>query len=114
MIFIENRLPADDSHVISCLISYLKNNNKNKQQQQKKKKTNSKILNCRLLQSVGGALWVKKLRTGERVKIEHVKKYLPHTECRLKDCDKPGDKEYGSYEFTESHCILVHTEVATE
>ena len=45
MIFLENRLPADDSHEISCLICYfLKSGN---------------ILNCRVLQIIGGALWVK-------------------------------------------------------
>ena len=41
MIFHENRLPADDSHEITYLIK------------------SSKILNCRLLQIIGGALWVK-------------------------------------------------------
>ena len=45
MIFDENRLPADDSYEISCLIF--------------EKKKNSKILNCRLLQIIGGALRVK-------------------------------------------------------
>ena len=44
MIFHENRLPADDSHEI-CLICYYRKG--------------SKILNCSLLQIVGGALWVK-------------------------------------------------------
>ena len=46
MIFHENRLPADDSHETSCLIClfFLKS---------------GKILNCRLLQNIGGALWVK-------------------------------------------------------
>ena len=44
MIFRENRLPADDSHEMSCLIcNFWKS---------------SKILNCRLLQITGGALWV--------------------------------------------------------
>ena len=45
MIFHENCLPADDSHEISCLISYFWKS--------------SKIKNCRLLQIIGGALWVK-------------------------------------------------------
>ena len=42
MIFRENRLPADDSHEISCLICYFWKS--------------SKIFNCRLLQIIGGAL----------------------------------------------------------
>ena len=42
IIFHENRLPADDSHEISCLnFLFLKKSNK--------------ILNCRLLQIIGGA-----------------------------------------------------------
>ena len=44
MILHENRLPADDSHEISCLICYEKNR---------------KICNCPLLQIIGGALRVK-------------------------------------------------------
>ena len=44
MKFHENRLPADDSHEISCLyLLFLK-----KQQN----------LNCHLLHIIGGALWV--------------------------------------------------------
>ena len=39
----ENRLPADDSHEISSLL-FLKKH---------------QILNCSLLQIMGGALWVK-------------------------------------------------------
>ena len=39
MIFHENRLPADDSHEISCLICYFR-------------KKNSKTVNCRLLQII--------------------------------------------------------------
>ena len=42
MIFHENRLPAGDSHEISCLIVGFEKN--------------SKILNSRLLQIIGGAL----------------------------------------------------------
>ena len=45
MIFLENRLPADDSREIPCLICYFLKS--------------IKILNCRLLQIIGGALWVK-------------------------------------------------------
>ena len=45
MIFHENRLPADDSHEISCLICYFWKSNQ--------------IWNCRLLQIIGCALWVK-------------------------------------------------------
>ena len=45
MILHENRLPADDSHEISCLICYFWKS--------------GKILNCRLLQIIGGALRVK-------------------------------------------------------
>ena len=45
MILHENRLPADDSHEVSCLICYFLKR--------------GKILNCRLLQIIGGALWVK-------------------------------------------------------
>ena len=48
MIVHDNRLPADDSHELSCLICYLKN----------KTKKPSKICYCRLLQIIGGALWV--------------------------------------------------------
>ena len=44
MIFHENRLPGDDSHKISCLICYFLKS--------------GKILNCRLLQIIGGALRV--------------------------------------------------------
>ena len=46
MIFHENCLPADNSHEISCLICYFLKS--------------SKILNCRLLQIVGGALRIKR------------------------------------------------------
>ena len=45
MILHENRLQADDSHEISCLICYFWKS--------------GKILNCRLLQIIGGALRVK-------------------------------------------------------
>ena len=45
MIFHENCLPADNSHEISCLICYFWKS--------------GKIWNCRLLQTVGGALRVK-------------------------------------------------------
>ena len=41
----ENRLPADDSHEIPCLICYFLKS--------------CKTLNCRLLHIIGGALWVK-------------------------------------------------------
>ena len=44
MILHENRLPADDSYEISCLICYFRKS--------------GKILNCRLLQIIGGALRV--------------------------------------------------------
>ena len=44
MIYHENRLPADDSHEISCLICYFWNS--------------GKIWNCHLLQIIGGALRV--------------------------------------------------------
>ena len=44
MIFHENRLPADDSHEIACLICYFGKS--------------GKILHCCLLQIVGGALRV--------------------------------------------------------
>ena len=49
MIFHENRLPADDSHEISCLICYFWKS--------------SKIWNCCLLQIIGGTLWVKSSST---------------------------------------------------
>ena len=42
MILHENRLPADDSHEISCLICYFGKS--------------GKIFNCRLLKIIGGAL----------------------------------------------------------
>ena len=45
MIFHENRLPADDSHEISCLICYFW--------------ISGKIWNCHPLQIIGGALRVK-------------------------------------------------------
>ena len=45
MIFHENRLPAYDSYVISCLIRYFEKSDK--------------ILKCRLLQNIDGALRVK-------------------------------------------------------
>ena len=45
MIFHKNRLPADDSYEMLCLICYFWKS--------------SKIWKCRLLQTVGGALWVK-------------------------------------------------------
>ena len=45
MIFHENGLPADDSHEISCLICSFEKA--------------AKILNCHLLQIIGGALRVK-------------------------------------------------------
>ena len=45
MILHENRLPADDSHEISCLICYFGKS--------------SKIINCRLLQIIGGPLRAK-------------------------------------------------------
>ena len=48
MILHENRLPADDSHEISCLICYFWKS--------------GKIGNCRLLQVIGGTLRVKGLR----------------------------------------------------
>ena len=44
MIFHENRLPADDSHEISCPNFFFRKS--------------GKILNCRLLQIIGGALRV--------------------------------------------------------
>ena len=44
MILHENRLPEDDSHEISCLICYFWKS--------------GKIFNCRLLQIIGGAIWV--------------------------------------------------------
>ena len=46
-IFHENRLPADNSHEIACLICYFGKSGKNSK--------------CLLLQIIGGALWVKKL-----------------------------------------------------
>ena len=46
MILHENRLLADDSHEISCLICCFF------------EKKNGKIFNCRLLQIIGGALRV--------------------------------------------------------
>ena len=46
--FHEIRLPADGSHEISCLIFLFKKG--------------SKIWNCRLLQIIGGALWVSSLK----------------------------------------------------
>ena len=48
MIFYENCLMEDDSHKISCLIGYFWKRDK--------------IWNCRLLQIIGGALWVKRDR----------------------------------------------------
>ena len=45
MLLHENCLPAEDSHEISCLFCYFQKS--------------GKILNYRLVQIVGGALWVK-------------------------------------------------------
>ena len=49
MMFHENRLPADDSHETSYLICYFPKG--------------GKILNCRLLQIIGGALRVRSMLT---------------------------------------------------
>ena len=50
MILHENHLPADDSHALSCLICYFLKSDK--------------ILNCRLLKIIGGALWVNSILIG--------------------------------------------------
>ena len=50
MLFHENRLPADDSHEIACLIRYFGKR--------------GKILKCRLLQNIGGALRVNARQPG--------------------------------------------------
>ena len=55
MLFHENRLPADDSHEITCLICYFLKS--------------GKILDCHLLQIIGGALWVKGVQPCEIHKI---------------------------------------------
>ena len=50
MIVLDNHLPADDSHEKSCLIVIFG-------------KKNDKICNCRLLQIIGGALWLNSMLT---------------------------------------------------
>ena len=55
MIFHENRLLADDSHEISCLIHYFGKR--------------SRILNCHLLQVIGGALRVNSIRHHQTYKV---------------------------------------------
>ena len=73
MIFHENRLPADDPHEISCLICYFRNG--------------SKILNCCLLQIIGGALRVKSpvARSGHRTSPDinwtNTGYIMYHTKC---------------------------------
>ena len=62
MIFHENRLPADDSHEISCLICYFWKSGIN--------------WNCHLLQIIGGALWVKDLKSGTIHKFVYHTPYL--------------------------------------
>ena len=68
MIFHENRLTADDSHEISCLLCFFLKS--------------SKILNCCLLQIIGGVLWIKRalsalifLETSKQVFWQTVNKY---------------------------------------
>ena len=53
MILHENRLPADDSHEISCLICHFE-----------------KASNCRLLQIIGGALRVNMTGTMNKPALE--------------------------------------------
>ena len=70
MILHENRLPADDSHEISCLICYFGKS--------------GKICNCHLLQIIGGALWVKSVcslvvRLGHKISARYQPdKYRTH------------------------------------
>ena len=65
MVFHENRLPADDSHEISCLICYFRKR--------------SKFLNCRLLQIIDGALRVNPYPTN----IYFVLKMLSSTNIQM-------------------------------
>ena len=58
MIFLENRLPADDSQEISCLTFFFQKS--------------IKILNCLLLQIIGGALWIKGFMCGGVEGLGHV------------------------------------------
>ena len=58
MILHENRLPADDSHEISCLICYFLKS--------------SKIFNCRLLQIIGGAFRVKRNKRPTRIPVSSI------------------------------------------
>ena len=63
MLFNENHLPADDSQEITCLICYFGKS--------------SKILDCCLLQIIGGALRVKeKCKTLSSLGIDMTEKLL--------------------------------------
>ena len=72
MILHENRLPADDSHEISCLICYFCKN--------------GKFFNCRLLQIIGGALSIQLMEEEQEYEEGSIgmtyEKYLqPRTWC---------------------------------
>ena len=66
MILHENRLPADDSHEISCLVGYFRKS--------------GKILNCHLLQIIGGALWVTLFNTSDLKKGLCKQSNIEHTD----------------------------------
>ena len=70
MISHENRLPADDSHEISCLICYLK--------------PPSKLWICRLLQIIGSDLRVKAIHECSKAQIGQIlhKSYAQVTHSR--------------------------------
>ena len=64
MILHENRLPADDSHEISCLICYFRKS--------------GKICYCSLLQTIGGALRaIERERERESIALLQSCVYLP-------------------------------------
>ena len=69
MILHENRLPADDSHEISCLKSYFWKSRK--------------IWNCRLLQIIGGPIWFKD-NICSMCFFKIIFAYLCHSRCATK------------------------------
>ena len=69
MIFHENRLPADDSHEMSCLICYFWKR--------------GKIWNCPLLHIIDGALWVNNAFTSANSADTWDPRYLLQTPLQI-------------------------------
>ena len=91
MIFHENRLPADDSHEISCLICYFWKGDK--------------IWNCCLLQPLGGALRVKSVKAIQNIRELYViwlpQVILPNALVLKDEC---FGKNYSSFlDFTRNY-----------